>query len=119
MQFLAVRLIIDRAALAEIAEPFIGSTANSQQVIAALQSHIQTSSGDWGVQRAFSIFQVAQLMGWAPAMLATLSNQQWQHVSAEIDAFSAFQRRHVFQMLTSIAIPLALWTQSVFVRKRG
>lgn len=98
MQFLAVRLIIDRAALAEIAEPIIGLHSSSQQIISALQSHIETTSGDWGVQRAFSIFQVAQLMGWAPAMLATLSNQRWQIISTEIEAFSAFQRRHDFQM---------------------
>ena len=83
---------------AEIAEPITGSPSGSQQIINALQSHIQSTSGDWGVQRAFSIFQAAQLMGWAPAMLATLSNQRWQIISNEVEAFSAFQRRHVFQM---------------------
>lgn len=98
MQFLAVRLIIDRAALAEIAEPLTGSRATSRETIVDLEVQVQTVSGDWGVQRAFAIFQVAQLMGWAPAMLSTLNNQQWQHVSSEVESFSAFQRRHVFQM---------------------
>ncbi len=98
MQFLAVRLIIDRAALAEVAETVTGPRSASHELVAALESHVPSAPGDWGVQRAFAMFQVAQLMGWAPAMLATLNNQQWIHVAGEVDAFSAFQRRHVFQM---------------------
>ncbi len=98
MQFLAVRLIVDRAALAETAEPITGTATSCREVISELQQHQQATSGDWGVQRAFAMFQVAQLMGWAPPMLSTLSNQQWQHVANEVEAFSAFQRRHVFQM---------------------
>ncbi len=98
MQFLAVRLIIDRAALAEVAEPITGTTASSHEIVAAMNSRMHTHSGDWGLQRAFTLFQVAQLMGWAPALLATLNNTQWQHVVAEVEAFGSFERRHVFQM---------------------
>ncbi len=98
MQFLAVRLLIDRAALAEIAEPVCAAQASSRDYVRLLQEHIHNATGDWGLQRAFAIFQVAQLMGWAPALLATLNNERWQHVSHEIEAFSAFQRRHIFQL---------------------
>ena len=98
MQFLAVRLLIDRAALLQVAEPITGSQTSCKDAIAGLRNHGQAVGSDWGVQRAFSIFQVAQLMCWAPAMLATLDNRQWQLVANEVEAFSAFQRRHVFQM---------------------
>lgn len=97
-EFLAVRLIIDRAALAEIAEPITGPLATGRETLEQLHSQVNPTTGDWGVQRAFAIFQVAQLMGWAPALLATLSKTQWQHVAAEVEAFSSFERRHVFQM---------------------
>ncbi|MCC6509476.1 MAG: DUF2309 domain-containing protein [Pirellulaceae bacterium] len=97
-QFLAVRLLIDRAALAEVAHAVTGNRDSVFEYVKQLRRWQPSTAGDWGVQRAFTLFQVAQLMNWEPAMLAELENQQWQHLTAEVEAFSALERRRVFQL---------------------
>ncbi|HEY6563173.1 MAG TPA: putative inorganic carbon transporter subunit DabA, partial [Pirellulaceae bacterium] len=47
-------------------------------------------------QRAFLIFQLAQLCGWQPETLHRLSPQEWTTLIHEIEAFSGPDRRRVY-----------------------
>ncbi len=49
-------------------------------------------------QRAFVVFQVAQVLGWRPADLYRLGDEHWHALVGEIEAFSGIERRRIFQM---------------------
>src|SRR5207253_3000532 len=49
-------------------------------------------------QRAFMVFQLAQVLGWVPSDLWKLSRTEWTHLVEEIEAFSNIERRRLFQM---------------------
>lgn len=97
-QFLAVRLLVDRAALAETAQPLTGGQATSADYVRALDRLRQPGPNEWVVQRAFSLFQVAQLLGWSPVTLADFDLDQWRRIISEIEAFSSLSRRRIFQL---------------------
>ena len=97
-QFLAVRLLIDRAALEETAQPLTGKRSGAREYVDALKLIRQPPVSDWGVQRAFLLFQVSQLLGWSPVALAGFDVQQWQRITGEIESFSALARRRIFQL---------------------
>lgn len=96
VEFLAVRLILDRVALKRVA----ADTLSYSGALRDLCDHLPESPVDTGdesqVQRAFTIFQLAQVRGWNPADLASLSSQQWCTLVAEIDAFSGAERRRMY-----------------------
>lgn len=97
-QFLAVRLLIDRAAAAEIAEPIVGRQATTAALVQPPSSTSQPPADDWVIRRAFALFQISQLLGWSPATLAQFDNPQWQRIISEIESFSSLSRRRVFQL---------------------
>ena len=96
-QFLAVRLIMDRAAALEVAGPLVGRQSSLNATLTQLRSRQMSSADDWGVQRAFSLFQVAQLMNWSPITLLGLDRALWQRIVQEVESFSALDRRRIFQ----------------------
>lgn len=93
-EFLAVRLILDEAVWDFVAkennmdwrlsEQWSGSSGGKQHAIA-----------DQELQVAFDMFQWAQLMGWSPSHLRSLSN--FDALIAEIESFDFIARRRLFQ----------------------
>ena len=49
-------------------------------------------------QRAFPVFQLAQVLGWTPEELSRLAAADWARLVGEIEAFSAVERRRVFHL---------------------
>ena len=49
-------------------------------------------------QRAFTVFQLAQVRGWKPEDLQILSQEQWATLVEEIEAFSSLERRRVYHL---------------------
>src|SRR5262249_37783946 len=49
-------------------------------------------------QRAFLIFQLAQVFGLSPDVLYHLRKDEWATILAEIETFSGLERRRVFHM---------------------
>src|SRR5262249_19219737 len=49
-------------------------------------------------QRAFTVFQLAQIFGWTPAALHHLDPQQWTALLEEIEGFSALERRRIYHL---------------------
>ncbi len=96
--FLAVRLILERAALKQVAR----ESLNDEGPLASLRQrhrHVQPRRNAGSLEaRAFQVFQVAQLLGWIPEDLIHLGHEDWTRVLNEIDDFSGLNRRRVFHL---------------------
>lgn len=97
LEFVAIRLILDRLAVAHLARThlrFEGSLASlltdplltKRPAIDALE------------QRAFLVFQLAQVLGWSTFQLLNLGKEQWTNLIAEIEDFGSFERRRIFHL---------------------
>lgn len=96
VEFLAVRLILERLAVSQVARERLGFTGPLDKLRSTAADKLQKSD-DMGVdQRAFVVFQLAQVRGWAPADLHRISRQEWASLVAELDAFAGLERRRIF-----------------------
>lgn len=96
VDFLAVRLILERTALAYVARTtlgFDGPLRDLRRVADEQSAKPATSSVE---HRAFLVFQLAQVCGWTPQELYRLSSFEWSKVIGEIEEFSPLERRRVF-----------------------
>jgi uncharacterized protein YbcC (UPF0753/DUF2309 family) len=95
--YLAVRLILDRLALATVARETLGFEGPLSLLRDACRSRVP-KHGTLGVpQRAFLVFQLAQVLGWTPARLHRLSKSEWATLLGEIEGFGSLERRGTFQ----------------------
>ena len=97
IEFLAVRLILERHALTWLSYETLGLTGPLDR----LREVIGHQFPDKGVsttleQRTYPILQLAQLHGWTPQMFADLSDSQWYELVQSVEKFSPFERRRVF-----------------------
>jgi uncharacterized protein YbcC (UPF0753/DUF2309 family) len=96
VEFLAVRLILERLALKHLARQTLGYRDALSGLRSALRSVTQKHHSLGADQRAFLVFQLAQVLGWLPSDLARLSKKEWALVAAEVEAFSPLERRRIF-----------------------
>jgi hypothetical protein len=97
-EFLAVRLLLDRFALAYTAEAELGITtpvASFWRLARVRSDAMEPPSVE---QRAFAVFQLAQVQGLSPDVLYRLGREGWQTVVGELEAFTDLERRRIFQM---------------------
>ena len=85
--FLAVRLLLDRFALAHTAREALGFTG-PLPMLRALAAFWPPSVE----QRAFPVFQLAQVHGISPDVLHRLVQSDWATVLEEIESFTALER---------------------------
>jgi uncharacterized protein len=98
IEFLAIRLLLDRWALTYSAREALGFTGPLRALpheIRKLGSARKPRSAE---QRAFAVFQLAQVLGWAPADLQRLSGRDWATLLEEIEAFSSLERRRILHL---------------------
>ena len=95
-EFLAVRLILKRLVLAEIAKRRFGDEVPLNRLRDTLRSRLEKRDTLDVDQRAFIVFQIAQVRGWSPPALLRMSKQVWSLLVSEIEAFSELERRRVF-----------------------
>ncbi|MDR3638392.1 MAG: DUF2309 domain-containing protein [Isosphaeraceae bacterium] len=95
IEFLAVRLILERQALTHVARQELGYDGPLCDLRGVLESKRQRKAPDVA-QRAFPVFQLAQVLGWQPSTLYSLSPEQWTALVGEIEGFSNVERRRVF-----------------------
>ena len=96
IEFLAIRLILERVALKYAASQYLkfdGSLRELRQVATSYLSTITRTSVE---QRAFQIFQLAQVLGWSPATLIRLQTEDWSDLIHEIESFTSMERRRIF-----------------------
>lgn len=114
LEFLAVRLVFERLALVWLAKETLGFTASLAAFRQAARGAAHKHDSIGVDQRAYQVFHLAQVLGWLPAQLASLSKSDWASLAAEIEAFpsierrrilhAAFERRYRVQTLDAIAI---------------
>jgi uncharacterized protein YbcC (UPF0753/DUF2309 family) len=97
IDFLAVRLILERFAVAHLARNALGYEGPLDRLRRTLEA--AGALPETGVkQRAFLVFQLAQVRGWPPGELQRLSPVEWAGLVTEIEAFSEVHRRRLFQL---------------------
>ena len=99
IEFLAIRLILERYALKWLSRETLGYTGPLDR----LREFMATQHSENGAvvtveQRAFPLLQLAQLHGWTPRTIADLSDAQWQELVHAVEIFSSFERRRVFHL---------------------
>ena len=109
IEFLAVRLVLERFALARIAREELHFNGSLQQLREYAREHIANRDKPTGSQRAFLIFQLAQLLDWSPAELHELSRKQWAALVAEVESFNSLERRRLFHQ----AFERRIYTQAL------
>jgi uncharacterized protein YbcC (UPF0753/DUF2309 family) len=109
VEFLAIRLLLDRLALAHLARETIGFTGPLRALPAELRRRLGPAQSPSPEQRAFVVFQLAQLLGWSPAELHRLSEGDWATLLEEIETFPAIERRRILHL----AYERRLYTQTL------
>ncbi len=99
VEYLAVRLLLDRFAIGWIAQNSLNYRESLDQLTNYLTPHVSTDRiGESVEHRAYPILQLAQLHGWTPRQLAELSSPSWVELVREVESFSPFERRRVFHL---------------------
>jgi uncharacterized protein YbcC (UPF0753/DUF2309 family) len=91
VDYLAVRLLLERLALAHITA---AAQSNSHGHAASPIQFESTSP----LQRAYLVFRLAQIVGWRPSDLFHLSGQEWRLLLREIDLFSLPERQRIYHL---------------------
>ncbi len=98
IDLLAIRLVLDRLALAYVARQALGFTGPLSELRDALRRRLGAHRSPSVEQRAFLVFQLAQVLGWAPEDLHRLNEREWSTLLEEIEAFSGLERRRIFHL---------------------
>lgn len=105
VEYLAVRLILDRLAATHVACQALGWQGDLPALRTELRRRIpvvqfketqsSAAQSNHAEQRAFLAFQLAQVCGWLPQELYRLPRQAWKMLVDDLDAFDGFERRRV------------------------
>jgi hypothetical protein len=96
IEFLAVRLILDRIAVRHVAADALNFREPLDGLRDAIDPRTSHQNENRLEQRAFTVFQLAQVRGWNPEELLHLSREQWETLVHEIEAFSGLERRRIY-----------------------
>ena len=109
VEFLAIRLLLDRLALAHVGREALGFAGPLRTLRAELRQRLGPQRLPSLEQRAFLVFQLAQVLGWSPAELHRLSEGDWATLLEEIETFPAIERRRILHL----AYERRLYTQTL------
>ena len=98
VEFLAVRLLLDRFALAYTAREALGYKGPLAGLRDAIPARPPAAWPPSVEQRAFLVFQLAQVVGLSPDQLDRLARPEWAAVLEEIETFGGLERRRVFHL---------------------
>lgn len=98
VEFLAVRLVLERIALAHVAAESLdyrGPLAELRKTAALRNGNGHAPSVEG---RALLVFQLAQILGWSPLALHRLTESDWSALVSEIESFTEVERRRMFHL---------------------
>src|SRR5262249_39696509 len=98
IEFLAVRLLLDRFAVAHVARESYGHEGPLMFLRDAMRLFVPPPPPPGVEQRAFPIFQLAQVLGWCPDELHRLDAAGWTTLLTEIESFAEIERRQTFHL---------------------
>ncbi len=90
--------VLDRLALADVARCELGFARPLSELRAELLRRVVPSRPPSVQQRAFLVFQLAQILGWTPEELSQLSEREWAALLDEMDSFPTVERRRIFHL---------------------
>ncbi len=96
VEFLAIRLLLDRWAIAYIAREKLGYRGNLAALRDLLAKRLSPDARDVVAKRSWAIFQLAQALSWTPRELYALSNREWQKLVEEVESFDSIERRLIW-----------------------
>ncbi len=98
VEFLAIRLILERVALTHLA----ADAMNYRGPLSGLRAATELKNGNGQTNpiegRALLLFQVAQTFGWSPSGLHRLNADDWSALVSEIESFTSVERRRLFHL---------------------
>lgn len=98
VEFVAVRLILERVALTHLA----AGSMNYHGPLSGLRETVRLKNGSGYSNpvesRALLIFQLAQVLGWSPLALHRLTEADRSALVAEIEGFTSLERRRLFHL---------------------
>ena len=98
IEFLAVRLILERLAVEYAARTELAYRGPLHGVRSEASRRIAPTAPPSLEQRAFSVFELAQVLGWTPDQFYRLSEGSWSALHDEIASFSSLERRQTFHL---------------------
>lgn len=98
VEFLAIRLLLDRFATSYVARTELQFTRPLKELRQALLSRLDRPRQPSVEQRAFLVFKLAQVGGLSPDVLYRLGEQDWTTIVREIEAFTGLDRRRIFHL---------------------
>jgi len=98
VEYVAVRLVLERLALWHIVDESLNGTVDLRALRALPDAKTHTNETVHVDPRAFLVFQLAQHLGWHPADLCQLSRGVWSRLVEEVEAFSGSERRRIYHL---------------------
>ena len=98
VEFLAIRLVLDRLAVAHLAHTTLQFSGPLDRLRDEIQERFDRRVQPNLEQRAFMVFQLAQLAGISADVLHRLRKPDWSTIVAEIEAFTGLERRRIFHL---------------------
>lgn len=96
IEFVAVRLILDRFAAKYALFNEIGLNQPLSEVRSGLQERLRGEPPKRRTEQlAYTIFQLAQIHGWSPQQLTEMSAIRWQQLTDEVTSFTSLERRRI------------------------
>ncbi len=99
IEFVAVRLLLERAALQTVCRSLKFIDCLDLEKLREIARRRKSSHSESAVeQRIFFVFQLAQVMNWSPRSLHDLTAKEWAALVTEIESFPALSRRRTFHL---------------------
>ena len=98
IEFVAVRLLLDRWATVHVARTALGFDGPLHEVREAAWRRVDAPKPPSVEQRAFLVFELAQVLAWTPEELSRLSRSEWETLLKEIETFNRLERRRIFHL---------------------
>ena len=96
--FLAIRLLLDRFALAYVARTELGIHVPVREFWSLARGKHDPYWPPSVEQRAFLVFQLAQVLGLSPDAVYRITKPEWAILTRKIEAFTGLERRRVFHL---------------------
>lgn len=96
IEYVAVRLLVERVMLRSMARSFLGHGETLAGLRESLTARREAEGTTTPEARAFQVFHIAQILGWSAAALDGMSSLAWQSLLHEIESFGSLPRRRIF-----------------------
>jgi uncharacterized protein YbcC (UPF0753/DUF2309 family) len=98
-EYVAIRLLLDRISAEHVASEELPSPPPLKDLRGRLLERRRgTRSVPTDEERAFPVFQLAQVLGWSPGQLEALTDPHWVELLGEVESFSNVERRRTYHL---------------------